>query len=130
MINRGFSLSGVDLTRNIRLSQYSNYEVATVSDDVQYVEIRLQPSTYQPIIVQKWILVEFNIKAQNARLFGCTNEILIPSLNISKPIVDGYNIIRFTPDEVGYINFTCWMGMVNSHIKVVEDIRDYGGIHE
>lgn len=130
MINRGFNLSGIDLGRNIRLQQYSDYAVANIVDDVQYVEIKLEPSSYQPIIVQKGVNVEFNIKAEHARLFGCTNEIIIPSLDIRKPIRDGDNIIKFTPDKVGNINFTCWMGMVNSHIKVVEDITEYGGTHE
>ena len=130
MINRGFSLSGIGLTKNIRLSQYRNYAVANIIDDVQYVEITLEPSSYQPIIVQKNIEVNFNISATHSNIYGCTNEIIIPSLNVRKPINDGDNIITFTPDEIGYINFTCWMGMVNSHIKVVDDITEYGGTHE
>jgi len=43
---------------------------------------------------------------------GCTNQIIIPSLDIAKNISSGENIISFVPPDVREIPFSCGMGMV------------------
>ena len=32
----------------------------------------------------------------------------------------GTNVIEFTPEKTGNFKYTCWMGMINGKIKVVE----------
>lgn len=129
MLTRGFNYLGIDVVGGIKnivtpKTDYSKYAVASIKDGYQYVEITLNYRGYQPIVVQKGIPVKFNIKTKDVWKFGCTNAINIPSLGIEYSLKEGDNIIEFTPKKVGTINYSCWMGMVNSHIKVVEDIGD------
>lgn len=125
MLTRGFNYLGIDLVGSIMpKTDYSKYAVATIKDGYQYVEITLNYKGYQPIVVQKGIPVKFNIKTKDVWRFGCTNAINIPSLGIEYSLKEGDNIIEFTPKKVGTINYSCWMGMVSSHIKVIENIGD------
>ena len=59
----------------------------------------------------KWIIYGDQVSS-------CTNKIIVPSLNISKSIVAGENIINFTPKTTGTIDFSCWMGMVKGKFMV------------
>ena len=66
---------------------------------------------------------------------GCNNPVTITEYDIEKELVPGDNIIEFTPREEGNIVYTCWMGMLNGYVKVVdvinkvdlEDIKDEVG---
>jgi sulfite exporter TauE/SafE/copper chaperone CopZ len=126
MLGRAFAYFGIDVGQTFKnlfvQDAYKDYVIADINDEKQYVEIELKPNGYTPIIVQKGIPVVFNIKAQNIQRFGCTNSIKIPKLNINLDLKNGDNLIKFTPTEVGNITYTCWMGMVTSNIKVVDDI--------
>jgi uncharacterized protein len=125
MINRALNLQGIDISKTFRRSMYNDYSIAEIKDGIQYVEIQLSYKGYEPIMVQKDIPVVFNIKVSDIRYFGCTNSIRIPSLNISQDLKTGDNLIEFTPTKAGNITYTCWMGMVTSNIRVVEDLSEY-----
>ncbi|HRY14147.1 MAG TPA: heavy metal transporter, partial [Syntrophomonadaceae bacterium] len=60
--------------------------------------------------------------AEKSDLNGCNNPVTIPKYDIEKRLVPGDNLIEFTPVEAGNITYTCWMGMISSTIKVVENI--------
>lgn len=132
MMNRALTLWGIDINKSVKeiviKQTYKNYVVATIKDGKQYVEINLKPSGYTPIVVQKGIPVEFNIKVDDIRYYGCTNAIRIPSLDISKELNTGNNIVEFTPQKICDITYTCWMGMVTSNIKVVDNLEKIGTI--
>jgi len=96
--------------------------VAVVENGVQVVAIDLKPNSYAPIIVQKGIPVKFIINAENQNINGCNNAIIIPKYNIQKALEPGKNIIEFTPEEAGTIPYSCWMGMIGSSIKVVDEL--------
>ena len=49
---------------------------------------------------------------------GCTNKIIIPSLDIAKNINSGENIISFMPTDTREIPFSCGMGMVRGKFIV------------
>jgi plastocyanin domain-containing protein len=50
---------------------------------------------------------------------GCTNRIIVPSLNISQPVTQGRTqTVTFTPTKKGEIRFSCWMGMVRGAFQV------------
>jgi plastocyanin domain-containing protein len=52
---------------------------------------------------------------------SCTSKIIIPSLNITKSISSGQNVINFTPTaSSGEIPFSCWMGMVRGKFVISE----------
>jgi plastocyanin domain-containing protein len=46
------------------------------------------------------------------QISGCTNEIIIPTLGLSKKLTTGKNYVTFTPRKKGRLGFSCWMGMV------------------
>lgn len=119
MISRGMSLSGF----NTVMASTVKGNVAVVEGNVQTVEIELSSNIYEPIVVQKGIPVKFIINAEQENINGCNNAIIIPKYNIEKGLIAGENIIEFTPDEEGTIPYSCWMGMIRSSIRVVENVN-------
>ncbi len=122
MLSRGLTLSGTDLFQFTEKNVAIASNIATIKDGVQVVSTRLDAGRYTPIIVQKAIPVRWNIRVEAGALNGCNNPVTIPIYNIQKKLNIGVNIIEFTPEEEGDIVYTCWMGMISSNIKVVEDI--------
>lgn len=116
MLNSGLSLSGLKM--NIKTNNYEN--MAEVMDDYQQVETTIDYGSYEPITVKKDIAVKWIINAPAEKLNGCNNEIIIPKYNIDVKLKAGENIIEFTPTETGIINYSCWMGMINSTITVID----------
>jgi len=96
------------------------------ADQEQVVEMAITPRGYQPNtfeIIQgvpvKWVI-------DGAGLTGCTSQIIVPDLQISKNLTRGENIIKFTPQNVGTLNFSCGMGMVRGRfiVKPNDDFSD------
>ncbi|MDP4144039.1 MAG: sulfite exporter TauE/SafE family protein [Bacillota bacterium] len=123
MISRGLSLVGVSSDIKVISHNKSNGAVAKIDGNIQVVTMNLKEDSYEPIIVQKGILVRWIIKAKADKINDCNNTIIISKLKIEKSLVDGDNIIEFTPIESGEIPYACWMGMINSKITVVDDIK-------
>ena len=91
------------------------------TEEVQYVSFDLRPGYYQPITVKKGIPVKWTINASEESLNGCNYRLIIPSLGLGKTLAPGVNLIEFTPQTAGIISYTCWMGMISSSIKVLEN---------
>jgi len=127
MMNRGMSLSGFNLMSPVAgaTGSYSDTAgTATVENGVQVVSTKLEAGRYQPITVQKGIPVRWNILVEAGELNGCNNPVNIPEYNIQKKLSVGDNIIEFTPEKTGNFIYTCWMGMIRSNIRVVENTED------
>ncbi|HCC07199.1 MAG TPA: heavy metal transporter [Clostridiales bacterium] len=122
MVNRGLNLSGVDISMAAPQTTTNSDNVARVEGNVQFVNTTMDGGRYTPIVVQKGIPVKWTITATSADLNGCNNPVTIPKYNIEKRLVVGDNVIEFTPQEEGFITYTCWMGMISSTIEVVEDV--------
>ena len=90
------------------------------SADVQYIETELDWREYPAFTVQKGIPVRWVLHAEERKLTGCNNEIVIPALNLRIPLHAGENVIEFTADSAGEIPYSCWMGMIRSTITVTE----------
>lgn len=90
-----------------------------VQDGVQEVSMRVLSSSYQPnsLTVRAGTPVRWLIDATNAS--GCTSSIVIPSLNISKILTRGQNVIEFTPTSPGQLAFSCGMGMARGSFTVL-----------
>lgn len=75
-------------------------------------------SSFSPNVftLKAGVPVRWIINGKN--LSGCTNEIIVPDLNISKKLIRGENVLTFTPIQKGTINFSCWMGMVRGKFIV------------
>ncbi len=124
MLNRGMVLSGVN-TNIVLGAENSSSQIAKVNGNVQEVTTKIESGRYSPIIVQKGIPVRWTISATKEELNGCNNSINIPEYNIqNKKLEEGNTVIEFNPDKTGNYIYTCWMGMISSNIKVVEDISD------
>lgn len=108
------------------LSTSSNQLVeSTLVGDTQEIVTILEASSYPTLVVKNGVAVKWVIIATAETLNSCNNEIVIPSLNLSIPLVIGENIIEFTPTESGTFDYSCWMGMIQSSITVVDDLDDY-----
>jgi sulfite exporter TauE/SafE len=84
----------------------------------QMIEMHVTTRGFEPstIKIKKNVPVRWVIKGDS--ITGCTNKIIIPSLNIEKSLKSGDNIVTFTPDKSGEIPFSCWMGMVRGKFLV------------
>ncbi len=117
MLGNGLSLSGINVMASANL--FSNDKnVAKIQDNIQLISTELKGNEYDPIVVKKGIPVKWTIKVSKENLNGCNEQIIIPKYNIDKKLQVGDNIVEFTPDEEGVINYSCWMGMIKSHITV------------
>lgn len=93
-----------------------NYAVE--DGDIQIVNSNLRYGDYDVLVVKNNIPVKWVITAEKQNINGCNNEIIIPKFDIDVKLKEGENIIEFTPNEKGTINYSCWMGMIKSQIIV------------
>jgi plastocyanin domain-containing protein len=98
------------------------YLPATLDGDVQKIQANLNPSVYPFIIVQKGIPVELTITADESSITGCNQTVVFPAFDVKKALTPGDNVIKFTPEESGLIPYTCWMGMLDGRILVVDNL--------
>lgn len=115
--NSGLVLSGSSFTLDFWTS--GDAIEATQDENVQVIKMNVD-WVFEPneFIIKKGVPVRWEIEGEN--ISGCSNEVAIPRLNISKKIEKGINIIEFTPEETGVIPFSCWMGMLGGKFIVVE----------
>lgn len=132
MGNRGLSILGINLNpvTAMALSKASgaegnneNVAKAVIQDGVQVINMTVSNKGFTPnaFYVQKGIPIKWIIDGKEINT--CNNAIIIPSLNKEKKINKGENILEFTPDSKD-VNFSCWMGMINGVIKVVDKLED------
>jgi sulfite exporter TauE/SafE/copper chaperone CopZ len=121
IFNSGFALKGVN--NNIFAASKNEGESGEKSENSrnqaeQMVEMHVTYRGFQPNIikVKKGIPVKWKILGD--QVTPCTDRIIVPSLNITKGINSGENIIQFTPTAAGEIPFSCWMGMVRGKFTV------------
>lgn len=119
-LNSGLALSGI----NISLSPTSGQQSApapAMNGNVQEVSLAVTShGTYEPdvLTIKAGMPVRWKIDGTNA--FGCTSIMTIPSLNVSKALHTGENIIEFTaPQQRGQLAFMCSMGMVRGSFNVI-----------
>lgn len=95
-------------------------DIASTENGVQTINMRVVASGYIPnsFTVKKGIPVRWVIKGEN--VFGCQAYFVVPSINIEKVFEPGENVINFTPEKTGVINFSCGMGMYRGQITVVD----------
>lgn len=98
-------------------TQQQQTDIATKQD----FEIQILNGGYSPnyIKVKKGLPVTLTLVANN--IHSCSLAFRIPSLGISKNLKPtDSQVIKFTPQEVGIMPFSCSMGMYRGTIEVVE----------
>jgi len=133
MGNRGFALAGININPVTALvnttrdllggsgSSSANVAKATLQDGVQVINMTANNNGYTPnaFYVQKGIPVKWIVNGE--QLNSCNNAIVARSLNLQWKIKKGENVYEFMPGDKD-INFSCWMGMIQGVIKVVDNL--------
>ena len=117
MTENGLLLSGISLGSN---SRNESVVMAEYIGDSQHVKTEVDYGSYEAFTVRKGIPVEWTIVVPEGKLNGCNGEIVVPAFDISVKLHEGENTVFFTPDDVGTIPYSCWMGMIKSSIIVVD----------
>lgn len=122
-LQSGLALRGVNTnvlsTQDAKKTEQKNDATGQkVVGEQQIVEMHVLSSGFSPatLKIKKGVPVKWVIKGD--QVTGCTNKIIVPSLNISKSLKSGDNVVEFTPKTTGTIPFSCWMGMVQGKFIV------------
>ena len=131
MMSQGVSLSGFSdgMPWNLGKLQKSDgnavmeavSEPQTLEDGVQVINSTLSGGRYPDISVQAGIPVKWIIDVPKGSLNGCNYRMVVPAYGLTHTFSEGENIIEFTPEEMGTISYTCWMGMIRGKILVTND---------
>jgi sulfite exporter TauE/SafE len=110
LINIHSGLEILSPAKNVEKVLGSSLEV---TNGVQIIRMEQGISGYTPnkINLKKGVPVRWIVNSTDQR--SCAASLYSKELKISKLLKNGENIIEFTPDQEGYINFSCSMGMYN-----------------
>lgn len=95
---------------------------AVLEGNVQSVTSELTANGYPNLVVQAGVPVRWNLHVAAGTLTSCNNALVIPAYGLEVKLQEGDNIIEFTPDKTGTIPYSCWMGMVNADVQVVDNL--------
>lgn len=112
------SIYGINIGFNQGIKE--NGTNVSIENGKQIINMDVISGGYSPnyFTVKKGIPVKWVIDGKN--VFGCQGYFVVPSLNISKALNPGENILEFTPKDSGFINFSCGMGMYRGRIEVID----------
>ncbi len=102
----------------LSVSTVANATAARQQNGYQEVNMTVNSYGYSPNVftIKKGILTKWIINGKN--VFGCQGYLVAPQLGIQKALSIGENIIEFTPQEEGTVNFSCSMGMYRGQFLV------------
>lgn len=128
MLSQGVSLSGINIDRTGTESAVTEAENTeelntakiSASGDMQYVNSELDFGTYPELTVYSGIPVKWTINVPEEVINGCNCKMVISAYGITHEFAPGENVIEFTPGESGTVPYTCWMGMINGKINIVD----------
>ncbi len=135
MINRGLILtgSGYDLRSAIASLERANapprseapFSTLVPSAKAphpafQTIRMDVVKSGYAPnhFVLERGLPVKWVIDGKDVTT--CNHRIVVPGLNLEFDVKPGLQTIEFTPDKVGRIPWSCWMGMLHGDFEVVE----------
>lgn len=95
-----------------------------IEDGYQVIRSTIGEASFPDIVVVKGITVRWILEMPEENLNECNKAIVIPEYNLEKEFNIGENRIEFVPTESGDFIYTCWMGMIKAHIRVVENKSD------
>ncbi len=118
-INSGFALTGINLASAFDRSEQVPADAPVINGDAQEVTMKVTTSGYVPnnLTIKAGVPVKWMIDGAGA--YGCTSQIVIPDLNITKSLSRGINEVDFTAPNPGQLAFSCSMGMVRGSFTVL-----------
>ena len=119
-INNFLSIYGIGFNLSNKSNESKGSNTAQLENGKQIINMAVVSGGYVPnyFTVKKGIPVKWIIDGKN--VFGCQGYFVVPSLNISKALNAGENLIEFIPKDSGFINFSCGMGMYRGRIEVTD----------
>ncbi len=117
-LSSGLAAAGFD-TGNILPASPPAGEAPVVHNDVQEVNMAVTEYGYLPNVITIKAGVPVRWIVDGTQATGCTGGIMIPSLNISRFLKSGPNVIEFTAPSPGRLPFSCTMGMVRGEFNVI-----------
>jgi uncharacterized protein len=127
MLNRGLTVMGSPLSYDSIKSKVLGANSVTggsnsvLTNGVQEITMNVDASGYSPnsFVIKKGVPVKWNVNVQ--QLTSCNSELIVNAYGINKNLQTGLNVIEFTPDKTGTIQFNCGMGMLHGTFIVTED---------
>ena len=123
MTLQGVALAGI----NVQLPRGETRQVASlieIEEGYQVIRSKIGEASFPDIVVVKGIPVRWILEMSEENFNQCNKAIVIPKYNLEKAFNIGENSIEFVPTETGDFIYTCWMGMIKAHIRVVENESD------
>lgn len=105
---------------------FASSATTTVTEDIELVDgkqiinMAVNGISYTPdeLTIKQGVPVEWHIDGSNAQ--GCARIITIPSMGVTKQLsTTTDNIITFTAESAGRLNFSCTMGMARGSFNVI-----------
>ncbi|MBU2565995.1 sulfite exporter TauE/SafE family protein [Patescibacteria group bacterium] len=117
-LSSGFAVLGIKIPSLKSIQPQTVSEVAITDNGEQTIVMTVDYNGFTPNVftLKKGVPVKWVIKG--VQVSGCTSEIIVPEYNIRKKIIQGDNVLNFTPTKEGVISFSCWMGMVRGQFNV------------
>ena len=99
-------------------------DIARTNGNIQTIEMDVESYGYTPniLVVQKGLETRWIINADE--LNGCNGILSIPDADYFMELKEGINEIRFKPDGIGEILFTCSMNMLAGKVIIVDDLSN------
>lgn len=118
-LNSGIALTGFNLSSLMQGPPAAVGSAPTVTNGMQEVAMKVTRYGYDPsnITIKAGVPVRWHVDGAGAQ--GCTSQLVIPALNITKSLGQGDNVIDFTAPNPGQLAFSCSMGMVRGSFTVL-----------
>ena len=93
----------------------------TIEKGVQIVRMTQTGSGYSPnnFTIKKGVPVKWIVTSKD--VYTCASSIVSQQLGIRKGLQLGENVFEFTPAKVGFIQFSCSMGMYTGLFNVIDE---------
>jgi sulfite exporter TauE/SafE len=120
IVNVGNALALVGIAPSISGRSVASDGLPEIQNGYQIVRMTQKSYGYEPssFTLRRGVPVRWIITSENA--YTCAASIVVPSLNISRYLSFGENVIEFTPQENGVIPFSCSMGMYRGSFTVTD----------
>jgi sulfite exporter TauE/SafE/copper chaperone CopZ/plastocyanin len=118
-LSSGFALTGFNFPSFPSDVPATTGSAPAVIGGVQEVAMAVTRYGYQPsnLTIKAGVPVRWKIDGTQA--YGCTSQIVIPDLGVTKSLAQGENIVEFTAPNPGRLAFSCSMGMVRGSFTVL-----------
>ncbi len=118
-LSSGFALAGFNVSSVFSGPPAAVGSAPIITNGVQQVAMKVTRYGYEPsnLTIKAGVPVKWLI--DGAGVIGCTSQIVIPDLGVTKSLTNGINQVDFTAPNPGQLAFSCSMGMVRGSFTVL-----------